>query len=152
MVFWENVQKISDRLKRELGGRARLQLQELKAREAKVEVGSQMEENEGGGGGTGTETYSHIWWALASAAQLVWAISSNHMKLQHKPFSSRTTEYWSLLKLCVFFFVVHLTWLNMLSAYLLYYLSLNDLLCVSFKIHMIENWIRMLRSPYVIQW
>ena len=91
-----------------------------KAREAKVEVGSQMEENEGGGGGTGTETYSHIWWALASAAQLVWAISSNHMKLQHKPFSSRTAkEYWSLLKLCVFFFVVHLTWLNMLSAYLL---------------------------------
>ena len=47
-----------------------------KAREAKVEVGSQMEENEGGGGGTGTETYSHIWWALASAAQLGWAISS----------------------------------------------------------------------------
>ncbi|KAF3967446.1 hypothetical protein CMV_008554 [Castanea mollissima] len=39
-----------------------------------------MEENEGGGagggGGTGTETYSHIWWALASAAQLGWAISS----------------------------------------------------------------------------
>ncbi|XP_050282416.1 uncharacterized protein LOC126723166 [Quercus robur] len=38
-----------------------------------------MEENEGGGaggGGTGTRTYSHIWWALASAAQLGWAISS----------------------------------------------------------------------------
>ncbi|KAF3955523.1 hypothetical protein CMV_019262 [Castanea mollissima] len=37
-----------------------------------------MEENEGGGAGsgTGTETYSHIWWALASAAQFGWAISS----------------------------------------------------------------------------
>nr|POE64073.1 hypothetical protein CFP56_08446 [Quercus suber] len=38
-----------------------------------------MEENEGGGaggGGTGTRTYGHIWWALASAAQLGWAISS----------------------------------------------------------------------------
>ena len=35
-----------------------------------------MEENEGGGGGTGSRTYSHIWWALASAAQLGWAISS----------------------------------------------------------------------------
>ncbi|XP_065631641.1 uncharacterized protein LOC112001095 [Quercus suber] len=38
-----------------------------------------MGENEGGGaggGGTGTRTYSHIWWALASAAQLGWAISS----------------------------------------------------------------------------
>ena len=36
-----------------------------------------MEENENGGaggGGTGTRTY--IWWALASAAQLGWAISS----------------------------------------------------------------------------
>ncbi|XP_075643144.1 uncharacterized protein LOC142614500 [Castanea sativa] len=30
----------------------------------------------GGGGGTGTRTYRHIWWALASAAQLGWAISS----------------------------------------------------------------------------
>nr|POE76815.1 hypothetical protein CFP56_62353 [Quercus suber] len=43
-----------------------------------------MEENEGGGAGgggggvgvTGTGNYSHIWWALASAAQLGWAISS----------------------------------------------------------------------------
>ncbi|XP_065633813.1 uncharacterized protein LOC112033849 isoform X1 [Quercus suber] len=37
-----------------------------------------MEENEGGGaaGVTGTGNYSHIWWALASAAQLGWAISS----------------------------------------------------------------------------
>nr|POE61599.1 hypothetical protein CFP56_56643 [Quercus suber] len=48
-----------------------------------------MEENEGGGaagggaGGTGTETYSHIWWALASAAQLGWAISS--FKRGHAP-------------------------------------------------------------------
>ena len=93
--FFERMYKIFLRLKRELGGRARLQLQELKAREAKVEVGSQMEENEGGGGGTGTETYSHIWWALASAAQLVWAITSNHMKLQHKPFF--ITNNWVLV-------------------------------------------------------
>ena len=58
-------------------GRARLQLQELKAGEGRVEVGSQMEEIEGGGAdGTGTGNYSHIWWALASAAQLGWAISS----------------------------------------------------------------------------
>ena len=97
-----------DRLKRlkSVRGQSKPATARAKAGEGKVEVGSQMEENEGGGaggGGTGTRTYSHICWALASAAQLVWAISSNHMKLQHKPFSSRTTEYWSLLKLCVFF-------------------------------------------------
>ncbi|XP_030962784.1 uncharacterized protein LOC115984044 isoform X2 [Quercus lobata] len=45
-----------------------LQLQELKLERAKLKLDRS--------GGTGTETYSHIWWALASAAQLGWAISS----------------------------------------------------------------------------
>ena len=58
-------------------GRAR-----AKAGEGRVEVGSQMEEIEGGGAagggadGTGTGNYSQMWWALASAAHLGWAISS----------------------------------------------------------------------------
>ncbi|XP_030961708.1 uncharacterized protein LOC115983455 [Quercus lobata] len=75
----KNVQQILDRLKRELGAEQDSATVRAKAGEGKVEVGSQMEENEGGGaggGGTGTRTYSHIWWALASAAQLGWAISS----------------------------------------------------------------------------